>query len=90
MLMDVSNWPLVKSAYISLIDLRFDDELSETWYNSIFLRAVQPRPDQRWLHVHPHHAAEPAPRPGRANPHLQAAWTVIGHAHEHLCRLPLQ
>ncbi len=35
-LMDVSCWPLVKSAYISLIDLRFDDELSETWYNSIF------------------------------------------------------
>ncbi|HJR32265.1 MAG TPA: isocitrate dehydrogenase kinase/phosphatase AceK regulatory subunit, partial [Pseudomonas sp.] len=24
-LMDVSSWPLVKSAYISLIDLRFDD-----------------------------------------------------------------
>ena len=35
-LMDVGCWPLVKSAYISLIDLRFDDELSETWYNSIF------------------------------------------------------
>src|SRR5471030_1884599 len=35
-LMDVSSWPLVKSAYITLIDLRFDDELSETWYNSIF------------------------------------------------------
>ncbi len=35
-LMDVSLWPLVKSAYISLIDLRFDDELAETWYNSIF------------------------------------------------------
>ena len=34
--LDVSCWPLVKSAYISLIDLRFDDELSETWYNSIF------------------------------------------------------
>ncbi|EIK98259.1 bifunctional isocitrate dehydrogenase kinase/phosphatase protein [Pseudomonas sp. M47T1] len=35
-LRDVSLWPLVKSAYISLIDLRFDDELAETWYNSIF------------------------------------------------------
>jgi len=34
--LDVSCWPLVKSAYITLIDLRFDDELSETWYNSIF------------------------------------------------------
>ncbi|RMT98619.1 hypothetical protein ALP39_02654 [Pseudomonas marginalis pv. marginalis] len=35
-LLDIDLWPLVKSAYISLIDLRFDDELSETWYNSIF------------------------------------------------------
>ncbi|MGY4492750.1 bifunctional isocitrate dehydrogenase kinase/phosphatase [Pseudomonas sp. TE3610] len=35
-LMDVGQWPLVKSAYIRLIDLRFDDELAETWYNSIF------------------------------------------------------
>lgn len=35
-LLDVALWPLVKSAYISLIDLRLDDELAETWYNSIF------------------------------------------------------
>ncbi|GLZ88341.1 isocitrate dehydrogenase kinase/phosphatase [Metapseudomonas resinovorans] len=35
-LLDVQLWPLVKSAYIGLIDVRFDDELSETWYNSIF------------------------------------------------------
>ncbi|UVJ45263.1 bifunctional isocitrate dehydrogenase kinase/phosphatase [Pseudomonas sp. LS1212] len=35
-LLDVGLWPLVKSAYISLIDLRLDDELAETWYNSIF------------------------------------------------------
>ncbi|WLG38121.1 bifunctional isocitrate dehydrogenase kinase/phosphatase [Pseudomonas rhodesiae] len=35
-LLDIDLWPLVKSAYIGLIDLRFDDELSETWYNSIF------------------------------------------------------
>ncbi|MGA4636892.1 bifunctional isocitrate dehydrogenase kinase/phosphatase [Pseudomonas solani] len=35
-LLDVQLWPLVKSAYIRLIDLRFDDELSETWFNSIF------------------------------------------------------
>ncbi len=33
---DAGQWPLVKSAYIRLIDLRFDDELAETWYNSIF------------------------------------------------------
>jgi isocitrate dehydrogenase kinase/phosphatase len=30
------QWPLVKSAYIRLIDVRFDDELAETWYNSVF------------------------------------------------------
>ncbi|AZC16977.1 MULTISPECIES: bifunctional isocitrate dehydrogenase kinase/phosphatase [Pseudomonas] len=35
-LMDVSQWPLAKSACIGMIDLRLDDELSETWYNSIF------------------------------------------------------
>ncbi|MDR0211560.1 MAG: bifunctional isocitrate dehydrogenase kinase/phosphatase [Pseudomonas putida] len=35
-LLDVEQWPLVKSAYIRLIDPRLDDELSETWYNSIF------------------------------------------------------
>ncbi|MET1077978.1 MAG: bifunctional isocitrate dehydrogenase kinase/phosphatase [Pseudomonas sp.] len=35
-LLDVGQWPLVKSAYIALIDLRFDDELAETWFNSIF------------------------------------------------------
>lgn len=35
-LLDIAAWPLVKKAYIGLIDLRFDDELSETWYNSIF------------------------------------------------------
>ncbi|WP_041770595.1 bifunctional isocitrate dehydrogenase kinase/phosphatase [Metapseudomonas resinovorans] len=35
-LLDVQLWPLVKSAYIDLIDLRLDDELSETWYNSVF------------------------------------------------------
>ena len=35
-LLDVGQWPLVKCAYIGLIDLRFDDELAETWFNSIF------------------------------------------------------
>ncbi|MBD9484684.1 bifunctional isocitrate dehydrogenase kinase/phosphatase [Pseudomonas sp. PDM14] len=35
-LLDVELWPLVKSAYITLIDQRFDDELAETWFNSIF------------------------------------------------------
>lgn len=33
-LRNIGQWPLV--APISAIDLRFDDELSETWYNSIF------------------------------------------------------
>ncbi|WP_426141435.1 bifunctional isocitrate dehydrogenase kinase/phosphatase [Pseudomonas sp. DWP3-1-2] len=35
-LLDVAGWPQVKSAYIQLIDVRLDDELSETWFNSIF------------------------------------------------------
>ena len=35
-LLDIDLWPLAKSAYISLIKLRDDDELAETWYNSIF------------------------------------------------------
>ena len=35
-LLDADQWPRVKSAYIRLIDLRFDDELAETWYNSTF------------------------------------------------------
>jgi isocitrate dehydrogenase kinase/phosphatase len=35
-LLEVGQWPLVKSAYITLIDRRFDDELAETWFNSIF------------------------------------------------------
>ncbi|HCJ30734.1 MAG TPA: bifunctional isocitrate dehydrogenase kinase/phosphatase, partial [Pseudomonas sp.] len=35
-LLDVQRWPRVKSAYIDQINPRFDDELSETWYNSIF------------------------------------------------------
>lgn len=35
-LLDVEQWPLVKNAYIYLIDPRLDDELAETWYNSLF------------------------------------------------------
>ncbi|WP_145186271.1 bifunctional isocitrate dehydrogenase kinase/phosphatase [Pseudomonas sp. URMO17WK12:I11] len=35
-LLDVEQWPQVKAAYIELIDLRLDDELAETWYNSLF------------------------------------------------------
>lgn len=35
-LTDLEQWPRVKSAYIRLIDQRTDDELSETWFNSIF------------------------------------------------------
>ena len=36
LLLEVEQWPLVKSAYIRLIDPRLDDELAETWYNSLF------------------------------------------------------
>lgn len=36
LLLRVQLWPRIKGAYIDLIDPRFDDELAETWYNSIF------------------------------------------------------
>lgn len=32
----LDEWPMVKNAYIQLIEPRLDDELSETWFNSIF------------------------------------------------------
>lgn len=35
-LLEVERWALIKSAYIGLIDPRDDDELAETWFNSIF------------------------------------------------------
>ena len=35
-LLEVGRWPGIKREYIELINPRFDDELSETWYNSIF------------------------------------------------------
>ncbi|HCL40520.1 MAG TPA: bifunctional isocitrate dehydrogenase kinase/phosphatase, partial [Pseudomonas sp.] len=34
--LDVEAWPGIREAYIHLIDQRFDDELAETWFNSIF------------------------------------------------------
>jgi isocitrate dehydrogenase kinase/phosphatase len=36
LLLDADRWPQVKRAYIERIDPRLDDELAETWYNSIF------------------------------------------------------
>jgi isocitrate dehydrogenase kinase/phosphatase len=36
LLLDAERWPQVKGAYIERIDPRLDDELAETWYNSIF------------------------------------------------------
>ena len=40
-LLDIELWPVIKSAYIGLIDPRFDDELAETWFNSIFCGLFQ-------------------------------------------------
>ena len=36
MLLNVDNWAAIKKSYMGQIDLRLDDELSETWYNSVF------------------------------------------------------
>ena len=35
-LTDISIWPQIKQSYIEQIEVRLDDELSETWFNSIF------------------------------------------------------
>ena len=35
-LLNIECWPQIKDTYIGQIDLRLDDELSETWFNSIF------------------------------------------------------
>ena len=35
-LLNIECWPQIKQSYIGQIDLRLDDELSETWFNSIF------------------------------------------------------
>lgn len=35
-LLNIDCWPDIKRSYIGQIDLRLDDELSETWFNSIF------------------------------------------------------
>ena len=40
--LQLEQWPLVKNAYIALIDLRLDDELAETWFNSIFCSLFNP------------------------------------------------
>jgi isocitrate dehydrogenase kinase/phosphatase len=39
-LLDVGHWPQIKNAYIELINPRLDDELAETWFNSIFFRLL--------------------------------------------------
>ena len=39
--MDVRSWPGIRQAYIGFIDRRFDGELAETWFNSIFCRLHQ-------------------------------------------------
>jgi isocitrate dehydrogenase kinase/phosphatase len=83
------RWPLVKSAYISLIDLRFDDELSETWYNSIFCGLFShDLISDGCMFIH---TTRPSLRRARAA--QTRTYKPAGscrHAREHLCRLPLQ
>ncbi|HDY97881.1 MAG TPA: bifunctional isocitrate dehydrogenase kinase/phosphatase [Pseudomonas sabulinigri] len=62
---DVSAWPAIRLAYIQAIESRFDDELAETWFNSIFCS----------LHRHDQisdatmfvHSTRPATRPPSRN-----------------------
>lgn len=35
-LLNIDHWPQIKASYMGQIDTRLDDELSETWFNSIF------------------------------------------------------
>ncbi len=37
-ILDADNWPSIKAAYIVLIEDRFDDDLAETWFNSVFFK----------------------------------------------------
>lgn len=37
-ILDADRWPAIKHAYIELIEDRFDDELAETWFNSVFFK----------------------------------------------------
>lgn len=37
-ILDADNWPAIKAAYIELIENRFDDDLAETWFNSVFFK----------------------------------------------------
>lgn len=84
MLLDVDLWPLVKSAYITLIDLRFDDELAETWFNSIFCNLFshdQISDGRMFIHttrpsLRPH-ASAPQTRSYQPNADLQGALQQI-------------
>lgn len=37
-ILDADKWPAIKAAYIDLIEDRFDDDLAETWFNSVFFK----------------------------------------------------
>ena len=37
-ILDADNWPQIKAAFIELIENRFDDDLAETWFNSVFFK----------------------------------------------------
>ncbi|HIZ50081.1 MAG TPA: bifunctional isocitrate dehydrogenase kinase/phosphatase [Candidatus Pseudomonas excrementavium] len=37
-ILDADCWPAIKQAYIELIEDRFDDDLAETWFNSVFFK----------------------------------------------------
>lgn len=60
-ILDADRWPGIKAAFIELIDGRFDDDLAETWFNSVFFKMH--RHDQisdRTMFVH---STRPAVRP---------------------------
>jgi isocitrate dehydrogenase kinase/phosphatase len=79
----------VKSAYISLIDLRFDDELSETWYNSMFCGLFShDLISDGCMFIH---TTRPSLRRARAaQTRTYKPQGQLSGCCEHLCRLPFQ
>ena len=63
---DAANWPAIRLAYIDAIEERFDGELAETWFNSIFY--CLHRHDQISDETMFVHSTRPASRPPSRNP----------------------
>ncbi|MCT7341283.1 bifunctional isocitrate dehydrogenase kinase/phosphatase [Pseudomonas aeruginosa] len=90
-LLDVERWPIIKSAYIAQIDLRLDDELAETWFNSIFCGLFShDNISDGTMFVHTTRPSLRAHARAPYTPHLPAGRRPAPGAGEDLRRLPLR